>query len=79
MQIERHEIRIFSAVVEEGGFSRAADRLNITPSAVSQAVANLEHKLDTQLLLRKNRPELTEAGNRLFSFTQAVIKQELHA
>ena len=42
-------------------------------------MANLEHKLDTQLLLRKNRPELTEAGNRLFSFTQAVIKQELHA
>ena len=45
MQIERHEIRILSAVVEEGGFSRAADRLNITQSAVSQAVANLEHKL----------------------------------
>ncbi len=79
MQIERHEIRIFSAVVEEGGFSRAADRLNITQSAVSQAVANLEHKLDTQLLLRKNKPELTEAGKRLFSFTQTVIKEELHA
>ena len=79
MQIERHEIRIFSAVVEEGGFSRAADRLNITQSAVSQAVANLEHKLDAQLLLRKNKPEPTEAGKRLFSFTQAVIKQELDA
>jgi DNA-binding transcriptional LysR family regulator len=79
MQIERHEIRIFSAVVEESGFSRAADRLNITQSAVSQAVANLEHKLDAQLLLRKNKPELTEAGKRLFSFTQSVIKQELHA
>ena len=61
MQIERHEIRIFSAVVEEGGFSRAADRLNITQSAVSQAVANLEHKLDAQLLLRRNKPELTVA------------------
>jgi DNA-binding transcriptional LysR family regulator len=79
MQIERHEIRIFSAVVEEGGFSRAAERLSISQSAVSQAVANLEHKLDAQLLLRKNKPELTEAGKRLFSFTQTVIKQELDA
>ena len=76
MQIERHEIRIFSAVVEEGGFSRAAERLNISQSAVSQAVANLEHKLDTQLLLREKQPELTEAGKRLFSYTQTVINEE---
>lgn len=76
MQIERHEIRIFSAVVEEGGFSRAAERLNISQSAVSQAVANLEHKLDTQLLQRGKQPELTEAGKRLFSFTQTVINEE---
>ncbi|MCZ6766397.1 MAG: LysR family transcriptional regulator [bacterium] len=76
MQIERHEIRIFSAVVEEGGFSRAAERLNISQSAVSQAVANLEHKLDTRLLLRGKQPELTEAGKRLFSFTQTVINEE---
>ncbi len=76
MQIERHEIRIFSAVVEEGGFSRAAERLHISQSAVSQAVANLEHKLDTQLLRRKGRPSLTEAGKRLFSFAQTVINEE---
>lgn len=76
MQIERHEIRIFSAVVEEGGFSRAAERLSISQSAVSQAVANLEHKLDTSLLLRGKQPELTEAGKRLFSFTQKVINEE---
>ena len=76
MQIERHEIRIFSAVVEEGGFSRAAEQLNISQSAVSQAVANLEHKLDTRLLLRGKQPELTEAGKRLFSFTQTVINEE---
>jgi len=76
MQIERNEIRIFSAVVEEGGFSRAAERLHISQSAVSQAVANLEHKLDTQLLLRKGRPRLTEAGKRLFSYAQTVINEE---
>ena len=79
MQIERHEIRVFSAVVEEGGFSRAAERLNVSQSAVSQTVANLEHKLDAQLLIRGGKPTLTEAGKRLFSFAQMVIKQELDA
>lgn len=79
MQIERHEIRVFSAVVEEGGFSRAAERLNVSQSAVSQAMANLEHKLDARLIVRGGKPELTEAGKRLFSFTQMVIKQELDA
>lgn len=79
MQIERNEIRVFSAVVEEGGFSRAAERLHISQSAVSQAVANLEHKLDTRLLLRKGRPRLTEAGKRLFSFAQTLVNEEERA
>ena len=65
MQIERNEIRVFAAVVEEGGFSRAAERLHVSQSAVSQAVANLEHKLDTRLLLRRGQPRLTEAGKPL--------------
>jgi LysR family transcriptional regulator, hydrogen peroxide-inducible genes activator len=76
MQIERNEVRMFLAVVEEGGFSRAAERLHISQSAVSQAVANLEHKLDTQLLLRKGRPRLTEAGKRLLSFAQNLVAEE---
>lgn len=79
MQIERNEIRVFAAVVEEGGFSRAAERLHISQSAVSQAVANLEHKLDTTLLLRKGRPRLTEAGKRLLSFAQTLMNEEQRA
>ena len=79
MQIERNEVRVFNAVVEEGGFSRAAERLHISQSAVSQTVANLEHKLETQLLLRRGRIRLTEAGKRLFSYTQAVLAAEHEA
>lgn len=79
MQIERNEIRVFAAVVEEGGFSRAAERLHISQSAVSQTVANLEHKLDTRLLLRKGRPKLTEAGKRLMSFAQTLVNEEQRA
>lgn len=79
MQIERNEIRVFLAVVEEGGFSRAAERLHISQSAVSQAVANLEHKLDTRLLVRKGRLRLTESGKRLFTFAQTLSNEEQRA
>ena len=79
MQIERQEIRVFTAVIEEGGFSRAAERLNVSQSAVSQSIANLEHKLDTALLVRGRTPELTEAGNRLFRFARTVLTEERNA
>ena len=76
MQFERHEIRVFSALVEEGGFRRAADRLNVSQSAVSQAVSNLEHKLDALLVERRGGLKLTEAGKRVFSFARLVIQEE---
>ena len=76
MQIERHEIRFFAAVVEEDGFSRAAEKLDVSQSAVSQAVANLEHKLDCLLLIRGKKLSLTESGKRLFSYARVVINEE---
>jgi DNA-binding transcriptional LysR family regulator len=76
MQIERNEIRVLSAVVEEEGFSRAAERLNLSQSAVSQTIANLEHRLGTALLSRGRRPRLTEAGLRVFRFAQTVQNEE---
>src|SRR5690606_19990826 len=76
MQIERNELRCFHAVVEAGGFSRAAERLDLSQSAVSQAVANLEHRLGTLLLKRGNPPQLTEAGIRLLRFAETVLNEE---
>ena len=78
LQIERHEVRVFDAVVDAAGFSRAAERLNLSQSAVSQTIANLEHKLGTQLLLRGRTPELTEAGRRLYSYTRLLLNEEQH-
>ncbi len=78
LQIERHEVRVFDAIVEASGFSRAAERLNLSQSAVSQTVANLEHKLGTQLLLRGRTPELTEAGRRLYTYTRLMLNEEQH-
>lgn len=76
MQVERQEIRVFVAVIEAGGFSRAAERLGISQSAVSQTIANLEHRLDALLIERKGGIRLTEAGNRFLRFAHAVVHEE---
>lgn len=73
--IETNEIRVFKAVYEEGGFKRAADRLFVTQSAVSQTISNLERKLDA-VLLERNPLKLTEAGLRLLSYAEAVLAEE---
>ena len=79
MEIERHEIRVFNAVVEAAGFSRAAERLNISQSAVSQSVANLEHKVGTRLIVRGRHAELTEAGRRMYSYARTLLTEEREA
>jgi DNA-binding transcriptional LysR family regulator len=76
MRLENSELRAFRAVVEEGGFKRGADSLHISQSAVSQAVAGLESKLDTPLLLRGKELQLTEAGKRLFEHAVEVLQDE---
>jgi DNA-binding transcriptional LysR family regulator len=76
MHIERHELRCFHAVIETGGFSRAAERLDLSQSAVSQTIANLEHRLGTTLLRRGNPPQLTEAGIRVLRFAETMLNEE---
>jgi LysR family transcriptional regulator, hydrogen peroxide-inducible genes activator len=76
MHIERNELRCFHAVIEAGGFSRAAERLDLSQSAVSQTIANLEHRLGTTLLRRGNPPQPTEAGIRVLRFAEAMLNEE---
>ena len=75
VHLETHEIRVFKTVYEENGFNRAAEKLFVTQSAVSQTIANLEHKLDTLLFHRKPL-KLTEAGMRLLHYAQTVLSEE---
>jgi DNA-binding transcriptional LysR family regulator len=79
MQIERNEIRCFQAVIDAGGFSRAAERLGLSQSGVSQTIANLEHRLGAVLLRRGHPPQLTEAGIRLLRFAERWINDERDA
>ena len=76
MRLENSELRAFRAVIEEGGFRRAADALHISQSAVSQAVAGLEAKLDVSLVQRGKELQLTDAGRRLFEHAVDVLRGE---
>ena len=56
-------MQAFAKVVELGSFARAAERLDISASACSRHVADLEARLDARLLNRTTRSiSLTEAG-----------------
>jgi DNA-binding transcriptional LysR family regulator len=76
MHFERNELRCFHAVIDAGGFSRAAERLDLSQSAVSQTIANLEHRLGASLLHRGSPPRPTEAGIRLLRFAETMLNEE---
>ncbi len=79
MRLENSELRAFRAVIEEGGFKRAADALHLSQSAVSQAVANLEFKLEAPLIQRGKELRLTDVGRRLFEHAVDVLRGEQQA
>lgn len=56
----------FIAVVHEGSFARAAERLGIGRSAVSRSVQKLESQLDTRLFLRTTRSTSLTSEGELF-------------
>ena len=58
-------LRAFEAVARFLSFTKAADELLVTQSAVSRQVKNLEDILGVPLFLRKAQLELTEEGKRL--------------
>jgi DNA-binding transcriptional LysR family regulator len=58
-------VGVMDAVVENGGFARAAEAVGLTPSGVSRAVARLEARVGARLFDRHPRMvALTEAGAR---------------
>jgi DNA-binding transcriptional LysR family regulator len=65
---------VFVRAVEDKGFSAAARRLGLTPSAVSKQVAHLEERLGTRLLRRTTHHlSLTEAGSVFYQHCQRVL------
>lgn len=67
-------MRTFITVVNEGTFTRAAERLTMSPQLVSKYVSQLEQHLGVRLLNRTTRRiHLTEAGARYHQRAQEVL------
>ncbi|MDH4608698.1 LysR family transcriptional regulator [Pseudomonas sp. BN102] len=69
------DMRVFVVVVETGGFSAAAQRLNIAKSVVSRRMSALERHLECRLFNRTTRRlSLTETGLDYFERTQRILR-----
>lgn len=65
---------VFAATVSTGSMSAAARQLDMTPSAVSQAIRALEQHAGVSLLHRSTRKlSLTEAGARCYPHCRALL------
>ncbi len=73
--LDLYKLQIFSAVVQAGSFSGAAERLYITQSAVSQHIKELESSLGRQLFQRGWRGvKLTPHGEILNHYTGEIFE-----
>jgi DNA-binding transcriptional LysR family regulator len=67
-------MRTYVAVVSDGSFSRAAERLGMSPQLVSKYVARLESRLGARLINRSTRRlSITEVGQAYFERCKDVL------
>ncbi|MDX1738030.1 MAG: LysR family transcriptional regulator, partial [Alphaproteobacteria bacterium] len=69
-----HSLTVFIKVAETGNFARAARELNISPPAVTRAIAALEDHMGTRLFVRTTRSvSLSESGQRFFEDSKRIL------
>lgn len=74
MAINLGQLRVFEAVTRSGSFSGAAERLGVTPPAVSLQIRQLERAHAVRLFDRVGRRvRLTAAGRRLEEYAQRIV------
>src|SRR5436853_7401756 len=72
--MELSQLEVFLAVAREGRFSRAAEKLYRTQSAVSQTIRKLEDELGEPLFDRTSREGvLTDAGRVLHDYAEKLL------
>lgn len=80
MNYTLRQLQGFLAVAELGSFTRAAERMRLTQSAMSVLVAELERSLRLRLLDRTTRRvELTEAGVQFRAAASKAVRDLDHA
>jgi DNA-binding transcriptional LysR family regulator len=74
------QLRTFIAIAETGSFTRAADVVHKTQSAVSMQMKRLEERLERPIFARDGRAsKLTEDGERLLDYARRIIKLNVEA
>ncbi|MEW6270889.1 MAG: LysR substrate-binding domain-containing protein [Thermodesulfobacteriota bacterium] len=72
--LETRHLRLVQAIADEGGVTRAGDRLHLTQSAVSRQLAELEDRLGLRLFARvRKRLVITPAGTHLLETSRRVL------
>lgn len=72
--IDLAEMRVFAAVVTDGSFTTAADRLGTDKARVSRIVSRMEEKLGARLLTRSTRRlSVTEVGRDYFERAMCIL------
>ena len=70
-----NELNYFITIAQANSFVRAAKSLQVSPSALSHSMRNLEKRLDLRLFNRTTRSmSLTEAGEQLFKQVAPLFK-----
>lgn len=68
------QMEYFLAIVETGNFYQAAEKCNVSQSAISQQIKKLEHELGVKLLDRHNRTfSLTPAGEHFYRKSLVIV------
>lgn len=76
MTLEPNDLLLFARVVDEGSFSRAADRVGLPKSTVSRRLAALESQLGERLLLRTTRKlTVTDFGHSVLAHARQVADE----
>lgn len=80
MKIDFDGIQAFVAIAELGGFSKAAEQLHVTQTALTRRLQKLEAYLDARLLDRTTRyVELTAVGREFLPQARAIVSDMTHA
>ncbi len=78
--LDTEQLRSFLAIVDSGSFTRAAERVHKTQSAVSMHIRRLEEQLGCALFVKHGRgARLTAEGESLIEFARRIIQVEAGA
>jgi DNA-binding transcriptional LysR family regulator len=78
--IDVDQLRTFIAIAETGSFTKAAEVVHKTQSAVSMQMKRLEGRLDKPVFARDGRAsKLTEDGEKLLDYARRIVKLNMEA